>query len=377
MQSVYMNGFNNIIVVTSVVTAVTVSVLLRSQISENSARVETSSTSFTKQSPKPLPVPELIGWMSFWDEVLAYDRLEEVVSRFQVFAPMLYYVDSAGALTPYTITTKEKALMLARNKNVPIMPTIGDDGDAAGLQQLLYEPVTRNQFITNLITEAQANDFVGWAFDFEVMEREDEAAYSDFVEATAAELHMAGLRLDVIVFARAAQERYSPALAHNYVRLGKVADRVILMTYGYNNELTEPGGQTPPDWLRTVITYALKTIPREKIVVGLSTHGYLWGSSDVTGLTFAEAHEIITNEELTPVLDSRSGAMTATFIKNNVTNQLFYETAETIQQKVTLIQKDFNIHTFALWRTGAEDPTVWELLQPMLALPVPSDQLNE
>ncbi|HCS78231.1 TPA: hypothetical protein DIV55_00640 [Patescibacteria group bacterium] len=328
-----------------------------------------------------LPPPQFIGWMSYWDEKHGYERLRTTIDYFSVIAPMLYFVNPDGRLAAYTISTGNQAVILAREHNVPVMSTIGDDGDAAGLQILLYNQEAQNDFIKQLIGTAMSQRFAGWAYDFELLTPKDEDAFSSFVENSVTRLHDAGLTLDVIVFARTRTDGYPPSLAHDYERIGRVADRVILMTYGYNNELTEAGGQTPPDWLREVLQYAIRYIPKEKLVVGLSTHGYLW-NEQVTGLTYPQVKALVDQENLVPVYDDESGAMRAKFVDDNTENTLYFESAATIYRKVQLVQREFDMHTFALWRTGAEDSEFWQLIEPspslfMRASPEPSGQLSE
>ena len=346
------------------------------------SNLENSKTVHYLPSPvASLPPPQFIGWMAYWDEKRGYERLGSTIDHFSVFAPMLYFVSPEGRLATYTISTGSQAVALAREHNVPVMSTIGDDGDAKGLQKLLYTEEIGDEFINQLIEVAAKEHLTGWAFDFEVLTSADETAFSEFVDVTAERLHQAGLILDVIVFARTKTEKYPPALAHNYQRIGQAADRVILMTYGYNNELTEPGGQTPPDWLREVLHYAIRYISKEKLVVGLSTHGYLW-NEEVTGLTYPQVKALFDQKNLVPVYDNKSGAMRAEFVDNETENTLYFESAATIFQKVQLVQREFDIHTFALWRTGAEDSEFWRLIEPspspfMRVSPEPSGQLSE
>lgn len=311
--------------------------------------------------PSALPAPRLIGWMAYWDEKAAYTQLTKVMNRFAVFSPMLYHVDPQGNLRPYTIVTKTQVMTLASLENIPLMPTIGDDGNVAGIGKLLKNPEIRAAFINKLVNEAKSENFSGWVLDFEVLQPNDAENFSIFVEETAKVLHENNLRLDVIVYARTESEAYPPSLAHDYARLGSAADRLILMTYNYHNELSEPGGQTPPGWLRQVITYALERVSREKLVVGLSTHGYSWKGDTVVGLTFTQVADLILQEQISPVYDADEGAMRAVYGEDDKT-EVYFETGDTIQDKIGLVQKEFGINTFALWRPGAEDPRVWDLI---------------
>lgn len=367
VQFVFMNTqLRNISIFTIVVLGLIISLNKSTSIFKTSQPISPSLL----QTPTPTPVPSLIGWMSYWDEQASYTRLKEIMGQLSIFSPMLYRIGIAGELIPYTITTRNQVLALARAKKIPILPTIGDDSRAALIQELLYDQDAQQSFAENLILEAKNQSYVGWALDIEVVTENDTEAFSTFVERLATKLHAEKLLLHVIVYAKEANETYKPALAHDYFRLGKAADRIILMTYGYNNELTDSGGQTPVHWLRDVLRYAVSSVPKEKLTVGLSTHGYLWTGDQVEGLTYNQASRLISEKDLMPVYNEKEGAMRASFTQKNEDAILFYETADTIVKKISLVQSEYDIHSFALWRTGAEDSTAWNLLAPTPVLQV-------
>jgi len=57
------------------------------------------------------------------------------------------------------------------------------------------------------------------------------------------------------------------------------ADELRLMIYDRHGEFSEPGPVAPMDWYSDVINYNLQFIPKDKIVIGLATYGYIWQTS--------------------------------------------------------------------------------------------------
>lgn len=59
-------------------------------------------------------------------------------------------------------------------------------------------------------------------------------------------------------------------------RLGRAADLIFLMTYEWGYSYGPPMAISPIRSMRTVIEYALKEIPAEKLLLGIPNYGYDW-----------------------------------------------------------------------------------------------------
>lgn len=307
---------------------------------------------------------ELTGWIPAWDSQKAEDALPPVMSKFKTFSPMLYRVMADGSLGRHDISNWDFILSTAQEKNVPVAPVITDEGDTTRIQKLLRDSSTQKKFIEDLVTEAKSENYSGWSIDIEKLTSKDRNVFSSFIKNVSIALHKNNLKLHVIAYGKGDDETYDPALAHDYVVFGRYADQVQLMIYYYNNEFTDPGGQTPRDWYSSVLDYALKTIPHEKIVIGLSTYGNDWGGKDdeVEGLSFQEVQQRITEENPDITYDEKELSMVAKYTKDNVDHTLMFENARTITEKMRIAREEFKLNKFALWSLGNEDPEVWKKL---------------
>lgn len=320
-------------------------------------------------SPHPTPTPlppkaQLVGWMAYWDEINSFKRLPEVIDDFYVFMPMLYRVNTNGRLVNYTVLNKSQILSLAREKNMPLVPMIGDDENAKSIDLLLYDGNNRQQFIEDLLKEAISENYQGWSIDIEAVTSNDKEAFSVFVDTVADALHKNNLEFHVVVYAKPEKVLYDPALAHDYQRIGAVVDTVQVMTYLYSGELTGPGGQTPLYWYRDVLRQLIKYVPKEKIVVGLSTHGYTWDENNkATGLTYPQVQTILKTYEPEIIYDHFHSSQKGTYTRSDQQYTMYFEDTASILEKVKVARDEFGLNTFALWRMGAEDPDVWEALR--------------
>ena len=317
----------------------------------------------TTPSTEPLSSPAIIGWVAFWDEQAALIRLQDMIDDLSVFAPALYRLSPDAQLERYTVVTREQLLALARNHDIPLTPTIGDEGDDERVSLLLSQQDIRQRFIDRLIEEAHDQGFSGWNLDIEAIEGKDRDAVSEFITRASEALHRENLTLSVVVFGKIEKETYDPARAYDFPLLAQTVDQVQIMAYNYNNDHTPPGGQAPLNWYQDVLRYALATLPRNKIVIGLSTHGYEWEGQRVRGLTYAEAERRISEVGAQLHYSDEHLANVITF-QESPRRIVYYEDTRSILDKVRLA-REYEINSFALWRIGAEDPQVWEALKTL------------
>lgn len=307
---------------------------------------------------------ELTGWFPAWDAQKADTALPPVMDHFESFSPMLYRVMEDGSLGRHEVVNRETIISYAREKNIPVAPVITDESDKERIQKLLNDSTVQKTFIASLLAEAKSENFSGWSIDIESVTSKDREALSAFVKNLSEMLHKNNLKLYMIAYGKDATETYDPALAHDYRIFGKYADQVQLMIYYYNNEFTAPGGQTPLAWYRSVLYYALETIPREKIVIGLSTYGNDWGGKNdpVEGLTYPEVAQRITEVNPDISYDSQELSMVARYTKDGTNHTLMFENARTITEKMKIAKEEFGINKFAFWSLGNEDSELWKEL---------------
>jgi spore germination protein len=92
---------------------------------------------------------------------------------------------------------------------------------------------------------------------------------------------------------------------------GELADRVVVMTYEWGRGASPPAPVAPLGEVREVLRYAVREIPREKLLLGIPLYGYDWTLPHVPGpkrgrrVSLAEARELATLEGATLDYHSR------------------------------------------------------------------------
>lgn len=303
------------------------------------------------------------SWLAYWDEEETLQGLRRTAPYLDGISPIWYRIMPDGSLGTYPVANREAIRKIAREENLTITPMIGDDFDHTRVRLLLTDAGDQQQFREQLLSEALAQGYHGWELEIETIEAADRDDYTKFVAALARDLHRHNLTLTVTVYAKDRDRPFSAAAAHDYQALGRIADRIQLMTHSYYNDDTGPGGQAPRDWYRAVLRYAIANVPPEKIVVGLSTHGNEWSEETyINSYTFQEVISRLARLKPQISYDQLQSSAVATFRIRDEQRSLWFEDTITILEKIRLAQQEFSLPRFILWRVGAEDPKLWENL---------------
>lgn len=176
---------------------------------------------------------------------------------------------------------EESLIETARQNNVaPIMvvTNIGGSGFSSDIAHaiLTTEPAQTN-LINNIISTLQDKNYYGVDIDFEYIYPYDKDSYIQFLSRLNVELKKYGYKLSVAVAPK--YRANQPGIlyeAHDYRRIGEIADKVIIMTYEWGYMYGPPMAISPYDQVRAVLEYAITEIDSNKILMGMPNYAYDW-----------------------------------------------------------------------------------------------------
>lgn len=121
-------------------------------------------------------------------------------------------------------------------KTVPIMliSSITEDGNFSSEKaSLLFNDLRlQNRVINNMLAVMDEKGYLGLDIDFEYVSPEDGEAFVAFVRNTTERMHEYGYRVNVDLAPKISSNQEGLLYeAHDYARLGAIADTVLLMTY--------------------------------------------------------------------------------------------------------------------------------------------------
>ena len=231
-----------------------------------------------------------------WDPA-SYSSLKQHIKQIDLLFPeWLHVLSPDGTLTAYTaednrpfaavdrtgvhnVDQENKiARTIAANRvDTEIFPLVNNYDILTGaftqnIGDFLSAPAARAHFISQLDRFLTANPtYRGLTVDFEDIPLEAQPDFQDLIATLYADLHARNLRLYLNVPVGDSD--------YNLAALTPNTDGVLLMNYDEHQQATAPGPIASQDWYLDNLQQALKTVPKEKVIVALGSYGYDWSTS--------------------------------------------------------------------------------------------------
>ncbi|MCQ6562907.1 stalk domain-containing protein [Paenibacillus mendelii] len=203
--------------------------------------------------------PEIHYVPSFDSVAFGWTRIDDE-GQITLQGESFFWPKPAGDLTPEKIIDD-----VTSDGNSPFLMVFGTDGKGQ-LTKLLNDETLRAQAIDTIVKQASDNRFQGISVDFEGIGwsgdiEQAKQSYTEFVRLLSEQAKLAGLKLSLAV-----HPLNGAYHGYDYKALAKYADELIVMAYPYEGEK----GPEPMDRVDQAIRMALKEVPKEKLVLGIS-----------------------------------------------------------------------------------------------------------
>ncbi|HEX4603062.1 MAG TPA: glycosyltransferase [Candidatus Angelobacter sp.] len=224
----------------------------------------------------------------------------------------------------------------------------------------LNDPTARQNFRSQLLLFLSSDHFKGAALDFEEIPLKSQPGFLALVQELADDLHTRGLRLFVNV--PVSDKDY------DYKRLAESADGMVIMNYDEHQTTSNAGPIASQDWFAHNLQQAIRDIPKTKIICAIGSYGYDWALS-------AKSKRVVnvdTNNVQESWLHARESSSKIVFYSdslnphfgymedNGTEHQVWYLDAVTALNQMRAA-RHAGIRTFALWRLGSEDRSLWKI----------------
>jgi hypothetical protein len=203
---------------------------------------------------------------------------------------------------------------------------------------------------------AAAGNYDGLQIDFENIPRRDAQNFLSFLAELR--LGLKGKHFTVALPART--ERVSNDV-YDYEKIKPLVDRILVMAYDEHWSSSEPGPIASMDWCRDVADYSLRTVGREKLVMGIPFYGRAWGNINPSraylhsGIESVMRDNIITNVR-------RENGVPAFDYEASVSVKVYYEDDYSLSVRMDMY-KTMGVAAVGFWRIGQESRGVWDLLR--------------
>jgi peptidoglycan-N-acetylglucosamine deacetylase len=332
-------------------------------------RVSSASTKPNRSSPtervEGVPVlaaetPKAIGFLVNWD-TQSFTSLKQHISQLDKLIPEWLHLGADGKIEIDDLRQQERVLAHIRKHrpNLKIVPLINNfdrssqSWNQAKIGTMLASSALRHQNIRNLLEFVQKNHFAGINIDFENLAPTSQLDLVAFMR----ELHdlFAPLGLEV------SQSVPFGDPTFDYRALAQLNDYLILMAYDEHAGSQEAGSIASQSWYTNNLKQRLIDLPADRYVVAIGNYGYDWHNKTVSTVTIPEAIQIARKFNREIKLDPISLSQTFDYDDDlQEHHQIHFLDAVTAFNQVAIARKQ-GVKSFALWRLGAEDPSIWQV----------------
>ena len=144
-----------------------------------------------------------------------------------------------------------------------------------GITDFLNNPSARALFRQQVGMFLSSDHFRGLMVDFEAFPKVGQPGYIALLNELSADLHARGMKLYVSVPAH--------NLEFDYAAIAAPADGVVIMNYDEHYPGAASGPVASQDWFVDNLKFAVKVIPREKLICAIANYGYDWVLKPKTG----------------------------------------------------------------------------------------------
>jgi cellulose synthase/poly-beta-1,6-N-acetylglucosamine synthase-like glycosyltransferase/spore germination protein YaaH/peptidoglycan/xylan/chitin deacetylase (PgdA/CDA1 family) len=287
----------------------------------------------------------------------AYTSLKKNISKINLFVPDWLYIN--GKTDTLYAGIDQDAFALVKKAGISVLPTLSNySKDAKGgdiLDSVIHVKSKRERLIVDIFKACVKYKFIGVNLSFDGLHDKDKTAYIDFQKELYARFHQQNL----IVTSNLLLYNYG---LYDYKELADCTDYFFLSAYNEHSDDGEPGPVSSQHWIEDAVAKVTKTIPDEKIVLGMAAFGYDWcnkGKDSVKRVSWQNA----------TLLAKKSGA-TINFDNDtyNLHFQYLDDTSAIHDVHFTDAATTFNILRFvteyglagvSLDQFGGEDDRIW------------------
>ena len=319
-----------------------------------------------------------------WDAA-SYASLKEYVHQIDILYPEWLHVltpdGKTQALTPenklfpvveggtvHAVDDKVMTFLKQEKAETEVMPLVNNFDPTKNqwvehIDAFLNDPAARATFRRDMDKFLSSDNYKGLTLDFEGFPTASQPGFNALVNEMNSDLHARGLKLHIAV----------PVNDNDfdYTYLANHSDGLILMNYDEHFQGGDIGPIASQGWFTKNLLDALKVIPKEKIICAIGSYGYDWSLVEqrkgkpkidsARSISNQEAWLAASDSEADVDFDDASMNPHLSFEEENgKRHDIWFLDAVTAMNQMRSALK-LGINTFALWRLGSEDRSLWAI----------------
>ncbi len=305
-----------------------------------------------------------------WLHVLTADgRIQGVDPQLKLFD----IVQGSGVRSPDDKERPVMKFLKEENADTEVLPLVNNFDPTtnqwiSNIDPFLNDPEARANFRRQAQEFLASDRYKGLTLDFEGFPRSAQAGFRELVDELHSDLQARGMKLHIAVPVNDDDFDYAYLAGHS--------DGLILMNYDEHFQGGDPGPIASQDWFTKNLVDALKVIPKDKLICAIGSYGYDWSLVEQRkGKPKVDSARSIDNQEAW--LSASDSDADIVFEPDSLNPHFAYEDEKGKRHDVWFLDGatalnemraavKLGINTFALWRLGSEDRSLW----PVFDLPV-------
>ncbi len=266
----------------------------------------------------------------------------------------------------HPVDDKVMPFLKAEDTDMEVFPVVQNfDGTdfVPNVADFLNDPEARAKFRREIALFLATDHYRGLMIDFESFPKRGQPGYVDLLNELASDLHAKGMKLYVSVQVR--NEDF------DYKAISAAADGVVIMNYDEHFPEGTPGPVASQDWFVDNLDSAIEEIPKQKLICAIGNYGYDWVDRPEKGkLPPNEADKSVSVQDAW--LGARDSEEDVDFDGDALNPHFSYEDDDHFRHHVWFLDavtalnemraaQTVGIQTFALWRLGSEDRSLWRV----------------
>jgi cellulose synthase/poly-beta-1,6-N-acetylglucosamine synthase-like glycosyltransferase/peptidoglycan/xylan/chitin deacetylase (PgdA/CDA1 family)/spore germination protein YaaH len=267
----------------------------------------------------------------------------------------------------HSVDNKVMPFLKSEDTGTEVFPLVNNfDGENwIDISGFLNDPDARARFRQEISTFLASDRYRGLMVDFEDFPKKSQPGFVDLLHELSGDLRARGMKLYVSVPAGNSD--------FDYGSTASAADGVVVMNY--DEHYAGTGGTVGPvasqDWFTANLTQIKKVVPLDKLICAIANYGYDWVQRPKRGKLPAGERDI--NRSVQEAwLDARDSEADVDFDGDSLNPHITYLDEHNLQHDIWFLDAvsalnqmraahQLGIRTFALWRLGSEDRSLWKI----------------
>lgn len=251
-----------------------------------------------------------------------------------------------------------------RAMGIDVWGYLDNSFDAEITNKALSNENSRKKIIDKTIELCKKYGMKGLNIDFEGFKISDRDLFTTFVKELSEKAKSENIMISVDVTPQIS----SDVTKEPYDRkaLAEICDLVVIMAYDQHWSSSEKSGSVAEyPWVEGSINVLFKSIPRDKMILGVPLYSRLWceknGKVSSKAISMDQTNNIIGSKGLTPKWNDECGQFYVEFNEGDALYKIWLEEKNSLALKTSLVNK-YKLRGIASWRLGFETFDIWDAI---------------